>query len=156
MTRTVWLPLVGFTLVLGGLVVWVGAMVNQRLHPVAVPLAVGTAATIWWIVWRMNPVERPWQAPSRRSGAVVDDRRWRALTWAIHGTRDKGWDTLAPALRDIVVHRLRARHHIDPDTEPQRAAAALPDRLAPLLTDDPPRPRNRRALAAMIEDIEEL
>lgn len=72
--------------------------------------------------------------------------------------RDDRPDHIYPVVRELAAERLRARHDIDLDQEPERAAEVLPRGLAAYLADPPTdtRRRSRSALHHAIEGIEKL
>ncbi|AKT51527.1 hypothetical protein [Arsenicicoccus sp. oral taxon 190] len=157
-TRTLLRPVL--TTVLVGALVLVGAdLIGRPLHPVLAPVAIALVAVTTWLArHRVVVSPTPWARTTGTSGPLTHDRRLSSLSWAVHGLADgRTWErTLAPLLLDQVRHRLRTRHDVDLDTEPELATARLPAELRAFVDDPTTAPRSLSALRTIVSRIEEI
>lgn len=157
------LPTLALALVVGALLWYVGSLphsVPEVVLVVALGAAVLTLSQRMLTglhVERAHWVSAPRQdsvPPSALDGRLV--RLRRDLRDAL--SREDRADEIHPLLRELTAERLRARHDIDLDAEPERARAALDPRLWTYLSRPPtdPRRRSRGTLEHAIEGIEKL
>lgn len=158
-------PTVSATLLVGGLLYYVGSLPHTVPEAVLVILLTGAAASLvlWALTRTGQEVERAYWVSTPRQEAVppaaLDYRLLRLrrdLRDAVE--RDDRQDAIYPVLRELTAERLQARHGVDLDAEPERARALLDPALQQYL-DRPPtdtRRRSRSALHTAIEGIERL
>ncbi|AXH95900.1 hypothetical protein [Ornithinimicrobium avium] len=159
------LLLAALVLVAGGLAFYVGSLRYSVAEAVAVVLlgALVVALVPWVIAATGGSAERAyWVSTTRQEVAPPDAldyrlvRLRRDLRDAVE--RDDRTDEIYPVLRELAAERLRARHGIDLDAEPERARAAVDAHLWRYLTTPPvdTRKRSRTSLRTAIEGIEKL
>lgn len=152
-------------LVAGGLAFYVGSLRYSVAEAAAVVLlgSLVVALVPWVIAATGRSAERAyWVSTTRQEAAPPDAldyrlvRLRRDLRDAIE--RDDRTDEIYPVLRGLAAERLRARHGIDLDAEPERARAAVDAHLWRYLTTPPvdTRKRSRTSLRNAIEGIEKL
>ena len=153
------------TLFVGGLLWYVGSLPYSLARVGVVVLLGGTVATlaISLLSRTGEGVERAYWVSTPRGEATAPaalDYRLLRLRRDLRDAleRDDRTDGIYPVLRDLAAERLRAHHDIDLETEPERARAAMDNRLWHYLTHPPTdtRRRSRSSLQHAVEGIETL
>ena len=97
------------------------------------------------------PVPPPYPAPDDR--AYQGAQQWIARLGADrHTFRTQTW----PAIVAVVDERLRLRHGVDRQRDPQRARALLGDHLWRFVTTPPARPLRPRQARRLVQQISQL
>lgn len=100
---------------------------------------------------RTDDSDYPWRSRDAITSAV---HRWESrLSWA-EGERDRLARAVLPHLRELVDERLRQRHGISRETDPQRARTVLGEPLWTFLTDPPRRSPGPRDYATLLAELE--
>ncbi|MFK5689745.1 hypothetical protein ACI3EY_08750 [Ornithinimicrobium sp. LYQ92] len=153
------------TLVVGGALYYIGSLAHSLPEAVLVVLLGGTVATLTlWVLARTGEeVDQAYWVSTPRQDAVPPSaldyrlvRLRRDLRDALE--RDDRADEIYPVIRELTAERLRARHDIDLDTQPELARTVLDPALRRYL-DTPPtdtRRRSKSALHTAIEGVERL
>lgn len=148
-----------------GLLLWYVGSLPHSIPEVVLVVVLGAAAvtlTYRALTSTGQGVERAYWVSTPREDTVapsaLDHRLIRLRRDLRDATQDERVDEIQPVLRELTAERLRARHGIDLDAEPERARAVLDPRLWTYLsrprTDT--RRRSRSALEHAIEGIESL
>ena len=159
------LPALGLCLALGLALYLIGSLRHSVLEAVLlVLLASLVIALVPWALSRTNRyAERAHWASTPREESVPPSaldyrlvRLRRDLRDALE--RDDRTDEIQPLLRELTAERLRSRHDVDLDAEPDRAEQLLDPDLWRYLTTAPTgtRRRSRALLHTAIEGIEKL
>lgn len=159
------LPVAGTVIVVGALLYYVGSLRYSALEAVAAVLlgAVVLGLVPWAIARTGSGADRAyWLTLSTQDAAPPAPldyrlvRLRRDLRDAVE--RDDRVDEIYPVLRELAAERLRSRHGVDLDAEPERARPLVDDHLWRYLTTPPTdsRKRSRTALQTAIEGIERL
>lgn len=149
----------------GGMLWYIGLLPHSVPEVVLVVLLGGVAVTLTLTsVGRVGEgVERAYWVSTPRGDSAPPSaldyrllRLRRDLRDALE--RDDRHDQVHGVLRDLAAERLRTRHDIDLDTEPERAEQVLGPRLWHYLTHPPTdtRRRSRSALENALEGVEKL
>ena len=159
------LPVIGFVLLMGALLYYVGSL--RYSIPEAVAVVLLAALVVGLVPWAVSgtghDAERAFWVSTPRGEAAPPSaldyrlvRLRRDLRDAVE--RDDRPDEIYAVLRGLAAERLRAHHQIDLDTEPDRAREVVDQPLWRYLTTPPTdtRKRSRTALQAAIEGIEKL
>ncbi|MFK5633113.1 MULTISPECIES: hypothetical protein [unclassified Ornithinimicrobium] len=163
--RTLVLPVAGWVVALGVVLFVVGSLRYSMAEALLVVLlaAVVLALVPWSVTRTARRSERAyWVSTPRQESvppAALDYRLVRIrrdLRDAVE--RDDRPDEIYPLLRELTTERLRSRHDLDLDSEPERVRALVDPQLWRYLTTPPTdtRRRSRAAVHTALEGIEKL
>ncbi|CAN5516625.1 hypothetical protein BH23ACT6_BH23ACT6_23130 [soil metagenome] len=150
-----------------GALMWLaGALPSSGLTAGAATALLAAVCGVLW--WTRQDLQAPSDAASwyvvRRDEAVVPPamdyrlvRLRRDLRDALSTSEDRT-DRIYPLIRHLTAQRLRERHGIDLEAEPERAETVLSADLASYLTRPPTMNRrsSRREVEAAVDGIEQL
>lgn len=153
------------TLVVGSTLYYIGSLPYTLPQVVLAVVLGGTVATLtgWSLARTSEEVEQAYWVSTPRQEAVPPAaldyrlvRLRRDLRDALE--RDDRSDHIYPVIRELTAERLRARHDIDLDAQPDRAQQVLDPQLWRYLASPPTdtRKRSRSALTTAIEGVERL
>jgi hypothetical protein len=130
-----------------------GVLVRKAVRQTVEPSWLRTADLVRPVMVRRRHEPGGWYEGG--DGMLDAVRRWdRRLAWGIEGP-DRFRHTVAGRLGEVVDERLRLRHGITRDSDPQKARALLGERVWALLGPIDRVPSHRQVQAAL-EDLEKV